>query len=122
MYSAKENLPVTLTLPGVTIRSTAWNGMAAIYVQLSKGTDFTPALKGLPGDLCECPHWGFVTKGALHLRYGDGQEETARAGDLWYTPPGHTAWCDEDCEYIEFSPEQEYNSLIEHVRKVTQAK
>ena len=34
MYSAKENLPIKLELPGVTIRSTPWNGMAALYVQL----------------------------------------------------------------------------------------
>ena len=52
MYSAKENLPIKLELPGVTIRSTPWNGMAALYVQLAKGSDFTPVLKGLPDDLC----------------------------------------------------------------------
>ena len=78
MYSAKENLPVTLELPGVTIRSTPWNGMAALYVKLAAGSDFTPVLKGLPDDLCQCPHWGYVLKGTLHLRYKDGREEIAR--------------------------------------------
>lgn len=60
MYSAKEDLPVRLKLPGVTIRSTPWNGMAALYVQLAKGSDFTPVLKGLPDDLCQCPHWDML--------------------------------------------------------------
>jgi hypothetical protein len=65
--------------------------MAALYVKLAKGSDFSPVLKGLPDDLCQCPHWGYVLKGTLHLRYKDGHEEIARVGDLWYTPPGHTA-------------------------------
>jgi hypothetical protein len=121
MYSAKENLPIKLELPGVTIRSTPWNGMAALYVQLAKGSDFTPVLKGLPDDLCQCPHWGYVLKGTLHLRYKDGREEIARVGDMWCTPPGHTAWCDEDCEYIEFSPEHDFNHVIDHVRRQLQA-
>ena len=46
MYSAKENLPVTFELPGVTIRSTPWHGMAALYVTLAAGSNFTPVLKG----------------------------------------------------------------------------
>ena len=33
-------------LPGVTIRSTPWNGMAALYVQLAKGSDFVFADNG----------------------------------------------------------------------------
>ena len=91
--------------------------MTATHAQAAKGTDFTPALKGLPDDLCPCPHWGYVLKGSFHLRYKDGREEVVRAGDLYCAPPGHTAWCDEDCEVIEFSPEQEYQVLIDRERK-----
>ena len=116
-YSAKENLPVTLALPGVTIRSAPWHGMAALYVTLAAGSDFTPVLKGLPDDLCQCPHWGYVLKGTLHLRYKDGREEVARPGDMWCTPPGHTAWCEDDCEYIEFSPEAAFNQVLAHIRQ-----
>ena len=121
MVTEKTKLPVVLEVPGVTIQSTDWNGMAALYVRLSAGADFTPVLKGLADDLCSCPHWGYVTKGAIHLKYKDGIEEIARAGDLWYTPPGHTAWCIEDSEFIEFSPQQEFATLLDHVRKQVQA-
>jgi len=114
---AKQELPIVLQAPGVTIRSTNWNGMAALYVHMDAGADFTPVLKGLPGDLCSCPHWGYVLKGGLRLKYKDGHEEVARPGDLWYTPPGHTAMCDEETEFVEFSPEQEAGNLLEHVRK-----
>jgi hypothetical protein len=121
MVTEKNKLPVVFEVPGVTIRSTNWNGMAALSVRLSAGADFTPVLKGLADDLCSCPHWGYVTKGAIHLKYKDGLEEVARAGDLWNTPPGHTAWCNEDSEFIEFSPQQEFASLLNHVRKQVEA-
>jgi hypothetical protein len=88
MVTEKTRLPVVLEVPGMTIQSTDWNGMAALYVRLSAGADFTPVLKGLADDLCSCPHWGYVTKGAIYLKYKDGSEEIARAGDLWHTPPG----------------------------------
>jgi hypothetical protein len=120
MVQEKASLPVVLDVPGVTIRSTAWNGMAALYVRLAAGADFTPVLKGLPDDLCSCPHWGYTIKGAIYLRYKDGREEIARAGDLWHAPPGHTAWCKEDSEFVEFSPAGEFEHLLSHVRKQVQ--
>jgi hypothetical protein len=121
MVKEKTRLPVVLEAPGVSIQSTDWNGMAALYVRLSAGADFTPVLKGLADDLCSCPHWGYVTKGAIYLKYKDGSEEIARAGDLWHAPPGHTAWCTEDSEFVEFSPQRELRTLLDHVRKQVQA-
>jgi hypothetical protein len=121
MVKEKTRLPVVLEAPGVSIQSTDWNGMAALYVRLSAGADFTPVLKGLADDLCSCPHWGYVTKGAIYLKYKDGSEEIARAGDLWHAPPGHTAWCTEDSEFVEFSPQRELATLLDHVRKQVQA-
>ncbi len=120
MRDSKESLPVVLQAPGATIRSTQWGGMAVVYAQYAKGTDFTPLIKGLKDDLCQCPHWGYVLKGALHLRYTDGREEVVRAGDMWYAPPGHTGWCDEDTELVDVSPEQEFDHVIAHVRKQMQ--
>jgi uncharacterized RmlC-like cupin family protein len=117
MVHAKQELPLSLEAPGVTIRSANWSGMTALYVHMDPGADFTPVLKGLPDDLCSCPHWGYVLKGELRLRYKDGREEVARPGELWYTPPGHTALCYEETEFVEFSPEKECRDLLEHVRK-----
>ena len=45
------------------------------------GVDFTPLFEGLPGDLCQCPHWGYVLTGSISLRYADGTEEATRAGE-----------------------------------------
>ena len=74
-------------------------------------------LKGLRDDLCQCPHWGYLLKGSLHLRFADGHEEVIRAGEPWYAPPGHTAWCDEETEFVDFSPEHEFDQVIRHVKE-----
>ena len=92
MKEKGDDLPVTIEAPGAKVRTTQWGGMTASFSTLDKGADFTPLLKGLKDDMCQCPHWGYVLKGALHLRYADGQEEVAKAGELWYAPGGHTGW------------------------------
>ena len=90
---------------------------AVAHVRLSAGTDATPVLEGLPGDKCACPHWGYILEGAVHLRYADGKEETARAGDFYYWPPGHTVWVDEDTTFVEFSPKGELREVYDHIRR-----
>jgi hypothetical protein len=120
MRERMENLPLLLEAPGATLRSARWGAMAVVYAKCAKGTDFTPVLKGLKDDMCHCPHWGYVITGSIHLKYTDGREETVRAGEMWYAAPGHTAWCDEDTEYLDVSPAQEFGQVIEHVRRQMQ--
>ena len=117
MHESKDNLPVLFDAPGATLRAVRGGEMTVAYAKCAAGTDFTPVLKGLTDDMCQCPHWGYVLKGALHLRYTDGREETVRAGEVWYTSPGHTAWCDEDTEYIDVNPSHDFAHVIDHIRK-----
>ncbi len=117
MHISKEKIPVMLEAPGAVLRSENWDGMRAATVKLSKGADFTPVLKGLKDDLCPCPHWGYMIKGSVQVRYTDGGEETFHAGDVWYLPPGHTLWCEEDAEYVDFSPAEDFERVIEHIRE-----
>lgn len=115
MYEAKASLPVVMDVPGVKNQLSKWGEMNVSRMQLAKGVDFTPMLKGLPDDLCQCPHWGYVLKGALHVRYGDDHEEVIRAGQLYYLPPGHTAWVDEDIDVVEFSPSEQHDAVLKHL-------
>jgi hypothetical protein len=48
--------------------------MTTAFVRLPKGADLRPALKGLPGDLCQCPHWGYLIKGRLKMWRKDGED------------------------------------------------
>jgi hypothetical protein len=61
--------------------------------------NLAPLLKGLPDDRCQCPHWGFLFKGKIVVRYAD-HEETINAGQasIWLQgtclKPWKTAsWC-----------------------------
>ena len=117
MREARDDLPLTLEAPGARFRTAQWGGMTASFNTFAKGTDFTPILKGLKDDMCQCPHWGYVLTGAFHLRYTDGHEEVAKAGELWYAPAGHTAWVEEDTEIIDFSPQDQMEEVLGHIKK-----
>jgi hypothetical protein len=109
----------TQELPGT---NTVWAGMAVGYIEMPAGTDFTPLFEGLPDDACQCPHWGYVTKGAIHVRYTDGTEEVNEAGTVFYWPAGHTAWAEQDSAFLDFSPEQDFKEVMAHVtRKMEQS-
>jgi hypothetical protein len=118
MHERKETLPVLLSAPGATLRATRWGSMSVAHVECAKGTDFTPLLKGLQDDMCQCPHWGCVLKGSLHMRYTDGTEEVIVVGEMWHAKAGHTVWCDEDTEFIDVSPADEFAHVINHVHQL----
>jgi hypothetical protein len=46
------------------------DGYAINFVRFAVDIDATPFLKGLPGDRCPCPHWGYGVQGPgdLHVR------------------------------------------------------
>src|SRR5439155_15764393 len=69
-------------------------------------TDLAPLLKGLPGDSCQCPHWGYVTAGRLTVRYAD-HEEVVEADDAFSMPPGHVPAAEAGTEFVMFSPTPE---------------
>jgi hypothetical protein len=68
--------------------------------------DGAPLLKGLPDDLCQCPHWGYVFAGRIAFRFPD-REEVYEAGDAFYAPPGHSPMMDEGAEVLWFHPTEE---------------
>lgn len=116
MHQPKESLPVTLEGGGVSVGLIGWGETAISFMQMPAGMDLTPALAGMPGDLCQCPHWGYVLEGAVHVRYTSGDEETVEAGDVYYWPAGHTVWFDENTKFVEFSPEKEMREVLAHIQ------
>jgi len=117
MKSRKEDIPVALQLPVATFRVAEWDTMAVAFVRLAAGADATPLLAGLPHDKCQCPHWGYMLEGAIHVRYNDGKEEVCRAGEMFYWPAGHTVWVKEDTSFVEFSPKKELKEVYDHIGK-----
>ena len=79
------------------------NGYTIGFVSFAVELDGTPLLKGLPDDLCHCPHWGYVFKGSTTFHFAD-HDETFVAGDAFYVPPGHAPHHSAGNDLLLFSP------------------
>ena len=90
------------------------------FVSFRQDVDGTPLLKGLPGDSCGCPHWGYVLKGKVTYRFAD-HEEVTEAGDAFYTPPGHIPVAEAGAEFVQFSPSLELQAVAAAMLKNMQA-
>jgi hypothetical protein len=126
MRVAKDDVEVRLEIPGAVIRQrtefgdvNGFDGISGEYFTLAAGVDTTPLFEGLEGDLCQCPHWGFVLRGRLTTTDASGARETVQANDLFYWPAGHNVKVDADAEIVMFSPQREHSHVIDHmIRKV----
>lgn len=124
MRIAKEDVPVRINVPGAIARQktdfgdvTGYGKIGGEYFSLGEGTDITELLKGLEGDLCQCPHWGYVLLGKLTITFSDGHVEVVSGNDLFYWPPGHTIKADQETEMVLFSPQREHSQVIDHILK-----
>lgn len=117
MKIRKEDLPVALEMPVATFRVGEWDDISAAYVELKAGVDATPLLEGLKDDQCQCPHWGYMLTGAIHVKYSDGKVEVCKAGEMFHWPAGHTVWVEEDTSFVEFSPRKDLKELYDHIGK-----
>jgi hypothetical protein len=95
--------------------ATGYGEIGGEYFSLDAGTDISDLLKGLEGDLCQSPHWGYIIDGELTVSFADGNQETTKTNDLFYWPPGHTIRAEKDTNMILFSPQHEHSEVIEHI-------
>ena len=128
MRISKENVAVKMQIPGAVIRqqtdfgdATGLGKISGEYFSLSEGVDTTPLFEGLEGDLCQCPHWGFVLRGQLTTTDANGVQETVSENDLFYWPAGHNVKVTKDAEIIMFSPQHEHSHVINHMIEKTKS-
>jgi hypothetical protein len=122
MRIAKQDIPVRVQAPGAIARqlpnfgnATGYGAMGAEFFSLAAGTDIAPLLKGLEGDACQSPHWGYLLAGRMTVSYTDGTEETIDEGDLFYWPPGHSVRVAKDADIVLFSPQHEHGVVMDHL-------
>lgn len=122
MRIAKDDVDVRMEIPGAVIRqrtnfgdATGFGTISGEYFTLAAGVDTTPLFQGLEGNLCQCPHWGFVLRGRITTTDAHGGQETVSANDLFYWPGGHNVKVEEDAELVMFSPEREHSLVIDHM-------
>jgi mannose-6-phosphate isomerase-like protein (cupin superfamily) len=95
------------------------DGYTVNFVSIRQDHDLAPMLSGLPGGRCPCPHWGYVLKGRMIVRYAD-HEEVCEAGDAFYMPPGHTPAAEAGTEFIQISPSDQLQEVEAAVVKAMQ--
>jgi uncharacterized cupin superfamily protein len=78
----------------------------AEFVSIRQAHSLAAMLRGLPGDSCQCPHWGYMLAGRITVTYAD-REETYQAGDAFYMPPGHVPAAESGTQFLQFSPTSE---------------
>ena len=106
--ASNSELPKT----GIGEETSAEWGKLTIDFSKFPPSNLAPLLKGLPDDLCQCPHWGYLFKGKIVVRYAD-REETIQAGQAFYMEPGHAPEALEDCELVQFSPTDLRHEVVE---------
>lgn len=90
-------------------------GYTAQFEHYLAHADPAELFRGLPGDRCQCPHWGVVLRGRLVYRYADGSEDVVEPGEAYYAPPGHLPVFVAGTEIVEFSPTEEFRRTAEAV-------
>lgn len=93
-----------------------WGDMRVGFETYVSDFDDTELLKGLPDDMCQCPHWGYLLSGRMTVSYRD-HKEIIRAGEIYYMAPGHTMATEAGTVLIEFSPKKEFRKLTEIAEK-----
>lgn len=109
-----STLPAIIQDDHVELRMGEVGEMSVSFISLKAGTDLSPALVGLAGDLCPCPHWGYMLEGTLGMHTPDGDQEY-RAGHAFYWAPGHAPFAVTDCRYVDFSPTHDFAEVIAHI-------
>jgi hypothetical protein len=112
MRGSKEDMPVVMEAGEASSRQAEWGAMNVAIEQFPAGLDTAPLFKGLPDDRCQCPHWGYVLKGRIRVKYAD-RDEILNAGDAYYMAPGHLTVIEADAQVVEFSPKGEYQKTME---------
>jgi hypothetical protein len=112
---SKDSAPNVQDLGLAVDRSGDLDDTTVNFVTIRQDHSLAPLLRGLPGDSCQCPHWGYLLAGKLTVSYAD-HEETYRAGDAFYMTPGHVPAAEAGTQLIQFSPKGQLAETLAAMR------
>ncbi|HEX2052856.1 MAG TPA: cupin domain-containing protein, partial [Actinomycetota bacterium] len=78
-------------------------GMTVEFGRCEKAVDPTPLFRGLPDDMCQCRHYGYVVTGTYRFRGRDGVSAFT-AGEAFLVTPGHIPLPEAGSEWVMFTP------------------
>lgn len=97
------------------------DGYTLGFETIEEAMDATPMYEGLPDDLCQSHHWGYVISGRMIMHRPEG-DLVIEEGEAYYVAPGHTGESGlPGTKVIEFSPTAEYQETMKVVAKNMEA-
>ena len=97
MRVAKDQVDTKMQIPGAVIRQrtdfgdvSGYGKISGEYFSLAAGVDTAGLFEGLEGNLCQCPHWGFVLRGEITTTDAAGNQETVAPMTSSIGRPGTT--------------------------------
>lgn len=78
--------------------------------------DFTPLFRGLPDDMCQCRHQGYVVRGRFTFKTKDGLVHVDE-GEAFDIAPGHIPMPQPGCEWVMFSATADQRKTDEAIRR-----
>ena len=109
------------SMPGFEGHYLDVDGYTLGFETIDEAMDATPFYKGLPDDLCQSHHWGYVISGQMIMHRPEG-DIVVGEGEAYYVAPGHTGESGRPgTKVIEFSPTTEYQQTMEVVAKNMEA-
>lgn len=119
-HANQMSTQVAIDIDEIEGRYAQLDGYTVGFETFKQDADPAPLFAGLPDDRCQCPHWGVVTAGRITFRWAD-REETYRAGDAYYAPPGHLPLMTAGTTLVEFSPTAELEATMAAIQRNLQS-
>jgi len=112
----KEDGRVVFERQGIgEVRATEAGRMSVEFGNLRSGMDPSPLFKGLPDDMCQAHHYGFVIRGTTRWKT-KGEDVVIRAGEVFHIGPGHIPVIEDGgCEWVLITSTVEYQATAEAI-------
>jgi hypothetical protein len=102
------------------VRRVESGDVTAEFGRADRALDSTPLFQGLPDDMCQCRHQGYVVTGQLTFKTKDGSFDVA-AGEAFDVAPGHIPIFSAGCEWVQFTATAKQRKTDEAVQRNTAA-
>src|ERR1051325_2661291 len=110
MHASKDEIPITDNNAFLECREAEWSGMTVVFETVKRDFDTgTELWSDTLSGACQCPHWGFLFKGSVIVRYQD-KVEHLEAGQAFYLAPGHLVTMKAGTELLTVSRTESLNS------------
>lgn len=86
--------------------------MTVAYETYTADADLAGLFQGLPDDMCQAAHYGYVISGKVGFRYADGSVDEVTAGEAYVATPGHTPILYAGTEVVEFTNTEQLNQTM----------